>query len=116
MISGVGLSFGYQRHTCVHVYALQNGATDRIADATGCRMQWKTCDELEANWAWTVASIDDGRPIAAEYAEYHVVAGHRQGDAPEDRQWYVAANEPSLLIVIAAEAGSPWGSPPVYGP
>ena len=37
--SGVGLSFGYQRHTCGHVYALHNGATDRIAGATGCQME-----------------------------------------------------------------------------
>ena len=96
--SGVGLSFGYQRHTCVHVYALQAGATARIADATGCQMERKTCEELEAAWAWTVESIDGGRPVAAEYAEYHVVAGYRGGklphELPEDRQWFVVANEP----------------------
>jgi len=94
VISGVGLGFGYQRHTCLHVYALQSGATDRIADATGCRMEWQTCEELEGNWAWTIASIDEGRPVAAEYAEYHVVAGYRTDVAPEDRRWYVVANEP----------------------
>jgi hypothetical protein len=42
VLSGVGLSFGYQRHTCLHVYALQDGATDRIADATGCQIEWRT--------------------------------------------------------------------------
>ena len=92
--SGVGLSFGYQRHTCVHVYALQAGATDRIADATGCQMEWKTCEDLEEAWTWTVESIDGGRPVAAEYAEYHVVAGYREGEVREDRQWFVVANEP----------------------
>jgi hypothetical protein len=98
VVSGVGLSFGYQRHTCVHVYALQNGATDRIADATGCQFEWKTCEELEENWAWTTASIDEGRPVAAEYAEYHVIAGYAAGystgETPEERRWYVVANEP----------------------
>ena len=92
--SGVGLSFGYKRNACVHMYALQWDAPKRIADATGFELAWKTCEQLEDAWAWVKDSIDRWLPSAAEYGEYHVVAGYREGESIEDRGWYVLANEP----------------------
>jgi len=92
--SGVGLSFGYIRNHCVAMYSLQEGAQDRIAGATGFQIEFQVFADLEERWAWMVETIARGQPVVAEYAEFHVVAGYRDGEAPEDRQWYVLANEP----------------------
>lgn len=92
--SGVGLSFGYIRNHCVAMYSLQEGAQDRIAGATGFQIEFQVFADLEERWAWMAETIDRGQPVAAEYAEFHVVAGYRHGVWPEDRQWYVLANEP----------------------
>jgi len=93
--SGVGLSFGYKRNHCVAMYSLQEGAHDRIAGATGFQLEWQVFADLEEAWAWVKETIDRGQPVAAEYSEFHIVAGYRQGEKPEDRQWYVLANEPT---------------------
>jgi hypothetical protein len=93
--SGVGLSFGYIRNHCVAMYSLQEGAQDRIAGATGFQLEFQAFADLEQAWAWVAETIDRGQPVAAEYSEFHVVAGYRDGGQPEDRQWYVLANEPT---------------------
>jgi hypothetical protein len=93
--SGVGLSFGYIRNHCVAMYSLQEGAHDRIARATGFQLEWHVYPDREDAWAWVKETIDRGQPVAAEYSEFHVVAGYRHRERPEDRQWYVLANEPT---------------------
>ena len=92
--SGVGLSFGYIRNHCVAMYSLQEGAQDRIAAATGCQIEFHVYADLEESWTWVKETIDRGQPVVAEFSEFHVIAGYREGDALEDRAWYVLANEP----------------------
>jgi len=92
--SGQGLSFGYKRNEGMHIYSLIGGAFERIEKATGFQLEWTDIDDLDQAWAWVKDSIDRGMPVASEYGEWHIVAGYREGNAIEDRQWYVLANEP----------------------
>ena len=98
--SGVGLSFGYKRNACVHMYALQWTALDRIASATGCRIERTVCDTVEDVWVYVTDSIDRGLPVACEYAEFHVVAGYRQGTEADDRAILVLGNYPISNSVV----------------
>jgi hypothetical protein len=92
--SGVGLSFGYKRNHCIAMYGLQADAPERIAHTNGFQLEWAAHDDLEQSWAWVKETIDRGQPVGADYLEWHVIAGYREGDVPEDRGWYVLANEP----------------------
>jgi hypothetical protein len=92
--SGVGLSFGYKRNHCIAMYGLQGGAPERIAHTTGCQLEWSAAEDLEQAWTWVVETIDRGQPVGADYWEWHIIAGYREGKKPEDRGWFVLANEP----------------------
>lgn len=92
--SGVGLSFGYQRNHCIAMYGLQGGAPERIARTTGFQLEWATHDDLEEAWAWVADTIDHGQPVGNSYLEWNLIAGYREGGRPEDRAWFVLANEP----------------------
>lgn len=92
--SGVGLSFGYQRNHCIAMYGLQGGAPERIAQTTGFQLEWAAHEDLEEAWAWVADTIGRGQPAGNDYWEWNLIAGYREGDRPEDRAWYVLANEP----------------------
>jgi hypothetical protein len=92
--SGVGLSFGYKRNHCIAMYGLQGSAPERMAHTTGFQLEWVTHEDLEGAWAWVKDTLDRGQPVGADYWEWNIIAGYREGDRPEDRQWFVLANEP----------------------
>jgi len=92
--SGVGLSFGYQRNHCIAMYGLQGSAPERIAHTTGFQLESTQAADLETAWAWVKETIDRGQPVGGDYWEHHLIAGYREGDGPEEREWFVLANEP----------------------
>jgi hypothetical protein len=92
--SGVGLSFGYKRNHCIAMYGLQGSAPERIVHTTGFQLEWVAHEDLEQAWAWVKETLDRGQPVGADYWEWHIIAGYREGDVAEDRQWFVLANEP----------------------
>ncbi len=92
--SGVGLSFGYQRNHCIAMYGLQGSAPERMAHTTGFQLEWVTHEDLEEAWAWVMDTLERGQPVGNDYWEWNLIAGYREGDRPEDRAWYVLANEP----------------------
>jgi hypothetical protein len=92
--SGVGLSFGYKRCHCIAMYGLQGDAPERLAHAAGFELEWATHEDLDQAWTWVKEALDRGQPVGADYWEWHLIAGYRDGDGPEDRQWFVLANEP----------------------
>jgi hypothetical protein len=92
--SGVGLSFGYKRNHCIAMYGLQGDAPDRVAGTNGFQLEWASHDDLEQAWAWVKETLEQGKPVGNDYWEWNIIAGYREGEEPEDRAWFVLANEP----------------------